>query len=80
MKQIYIAIAIVVLLIIAILKWRRGEQKKLSQLTILSFAFIMGGLIFGDDPLLGYSFLGLGVLFAVIDMIKKFRSKQPTKF
>jgi hypothetical protein len=75
MQNIYIAIAIVILAIVAIYNWKKGQQKPLSRLTILAFAFIMGGLIFGDNQAIGYSFLGLGALFGVIDIFYQAKSK-----
>ena len=77
MQPAYIAIALVVLAIVAVLAvftWKRGGAQSLSRLAGLSFVFIMGGLIFSENRLIGYSFLGLGVVFAIIDMIQKSRS------
>jgi len=76
MQNIYILIAIIILAIIAIFRWKRGESKKISRLASLAFVFIMGGLIFGDNRLIGYSFLGFGVLLAVIDIVKNLKSRQ----
>jgi hypothetical protein len=36
----------------------------------------MAGLIFGDNRFIGYSFLGLGVLFAIIDIIRKVKKTK----
>ena len=80
MQPVYIAIALIVLAIAAILAvyaWKRGGVKTISRLAGLSFVFIMGGLIFGDSRLIGYSFLGLGVVFAIIDIVQKLRNKKP---
>ena len=79
MQNIYIAIAIIALAIVAVLavyNRRRWQSKKLSRLAILAFVFILGGLIFGDNQIIGYSFLGLGTLFAVIDIIRNLKSKS----
>lgn len=73
-SQIYIAISIVVLALIAILVFFVGKnkkEKKLSKLAGLSFAFIIAGIVFGEDRLLGYSLMGFGVILAIIDIIKK---------
>lgn len=75
MQDIYIAIAIIVLAIIAILRWKKGQQKPLSRLTILAFAFIMGGFVFSDNQVIGYTFFGLGVLFGVIEIFNQTKSK-----
>jgi len=73
-SQIYIAISIVVLAIIALLVFFVNKKyKKLTPLAGLAFGFILAGIIFGDDRLIGYSLIGIGVVFAVIDIIKKIR-------
>ena len=79
MQPIYILIALIALAIVAIFvvfKWKRGEPKKLSRLAGLSFAFIVAGLVFGDDRLIGYSFLGIGFILAVIDIVKNLKARQ----
>jgi len=77
-SQIYIAISIAVLAIIALLVFflnKNKKQKKLSKLAGLSFAFIIAGILFGDDSLIGYGLMGIGVILAIIDMIEKLKSK-----
>ena len=77
-SQIYIAISIVVLAIIAVLVFfvnKNKKYKKLTPLAGLAFGFILAGIIFGDDRLIGYSLIGIGVVFAVIDIIKKIRKR-----
>jgi len=72
-SQIYILTSIIVLAIIAIvvILRREKEQKPLSKLTALAFAFIIAGIVFGDDRLIGYSLIGVGVILAIIDIVKK---------
>lgn len=75
-SQIYILIAILVLAIIAILVFavnKKKEHKTLTPLAGLAFGFILAGLFFGDDRLIGYSLMGVGIILAVIDMIKKMK-------
>ncbi len=70
---IYILMSIIVSAIIAvvvILK-RKKEQKPLSTLAALAFLFVIAGLFFVDNRLIGYSLLGAGVIFAFIDIVKK---------
>lgn len=77
-SQIYIAISLVVLASIALLVIFLGKSKKENRLTPLAgiaFGFILAGIIFGDNRLIGYSLLGIGVIIAVIDMFKKLKSK-----
>lgn len=73
MSQIYILISIIVLAIImAILIWTRKKiQKPLSKLAILAFLFVFAGIIFGDDRSIAYSLMGVGVVLAIVDIIKK---------
>ena len=72
----YILISIIVLLVIAILLFFVKGKKRtenMSVLASLAFAFVLAGIIFGDDRLIGYSLMGIGVLLAVIDIFIKFR-------
>lgn len=74
--QIYIAISLVVLLIIAVLVLfvKQGNKgQTLTPLTGLAFGFVLAGILFSDDRGVGYSLMGGGVIIAVIDMIKKLK-------
>jgi uncharacterized membrane-anchored protein YitT (DUF2179 family) len=73
---VYIIISIVILALVAIFMYfasRKKSKKGLSRLAALSFAFIIAGIIFGEDRLVGYSLLGVGVLLAVVDIYFKQR-------
>ena len=75
---IYIAVSIVVLAVIAIVRFRINKNKKqkgLSKLAGLSILFIISGMSFGDNRIIGYSLIGLGVLLAVIDIVGKLKKK-----
>ena len=78
-SQIYIAISIVVLAIIALLIFfvsKSKKEKKLTPLAGLAFGFILAGIIFANQGrLISYSFMGVGVVLAIIDMINKLRKK-----
>jgi hypothetical protein len=77
-SQIYIAISIVVLATIALLVIFLGKSRKENRLTPLAglaFGFILAGIIFGDNRLIGYSLLGIGVILSVIDIFIKLKSK-----
>ena len=72
--QVYILIAIVVLALVAILLYfasRKKPKQGLSRLAALSFAFIIAGIIFGENRLVGYSLLGAGIGLAVVDIYSK---------
>lgn len=79
-STIYIAFAIVVLAVIAIITFflnKNKKEKRLSELAGFSFAFVIAGIIFGDNRLIGHSLIGIGVIIAVVDIIEK--SKQTEK-
>lgn len=72
--QIYIVISIVVLAVIALLVFivgKKGTKKRLTPLASFAFAFVLAGSLFGDNRLIGYGLMGVGVLLAVIDMYYK---------
>lgn len=70
-SQVYILISVVVLAIIAIvvISRRKERQKPLSKLAALAFAFIIAGIVFGEDRLIGYGLLGTGVILSIIDTV-----------
>jgi hypothetical protein len=72
MEPVWIAVSIVALVVIVVLLLvGRGTQyKKPSNLAILGMSLVVLGIIFGDDRLIGYSFIGVGVLLSVIDAIR----------
>ena len=77
-SQIYITIAIVVLLAIVLLLFIMGQRAKgvhLTPLAGVAFAFIIAGIIFNENRLMGYGLMGVGVILAIMDMIRKLRSK-----
>ena len=73
----YIIIALMAIAIVALLLFFVGKgtgQNRLTPLAGLAFGFILAGILFGENRLLGYSLLGVGVVLAVVDMF--FRSKR----
>lgn len=76
-SSVYIIISVVILAFVAIFMYltiQRKPKEKLSKLAALSFAFIIAGIIFGEDRLIGYGLLGTGVLLAVVDIYCKLRT------
>ena len=49
---------------------------KREELTPLAATFIVLGIVFGSDRLVGYSFIGAGVLLSIISVIKSRRKEQ----
>jgi hypothetical protein len=77
-SQIFIAVSIAVLACIALLVFFIGKSRKENRLTplaSLAFGFVLAGILFGDDRLIGYSLFGIGVILAIIDMLKRSKSK-----
>ena len=77
--QIYILIAIIVLAIIFLIRYflfKKREVKRLSPLTSLAFGFVLAGIFFGSNRFLGYGLIGVGVILAIIDMLKEMKVKQ----
>jgi hypothetical protein len=74
----YIILAIIVLLIVAALVFFVGKNKsnnRLTPLVGLAFGFILAGILFGENRILGYSLLGIGVILAMIDIVIKAKRK-----
>ena len=74
MEPVWIAISIIALVVIMVLlliSRRKGKQLlNPSNLFILGMSCVGLGIIFGDDRVIGYSFIGVGVLLSVIDAIR----------
>jgi hypothetical protein len=72
MEPVWIAISIIALVVIVVLLLiGRGKQyRKPSNLAVLGMSLVVLGIIFGDDRVIGYSFIGVGVLLSVIDAIR----------
>ncbi len=72
----YIIISSAALLVLALLAYaalKSGRPQKLTLLTGLAFAFVLAGILFGPDRIIGYGLIALGVFLAVIEVIRKSR-------
>jgi predicted branched-subunit amino acid permease len=72
----YIAVLLIALAIVALLVFivrRNVRETKLTPVAGLAFGFVLAGIFFGEERLIGYGLLGAGILLAVIDIIKKSR-------
>jgi len=75
-SMVYIAISLIALVAIVILLFiTREKQKHYSKLTMFGTVLIVLGIVFGSERVVGYTFIGGGVLFAVIDLIRGYRRK-----
>ena len=45
-------------------------MKEDGAILTLGMALVVLGIAFGDDPLIGYSFIGVGVLLSIISAIR----------
>ena len=78
-SSIYIAVSVAVLAVVALLVFfiRRGAgENRLTLLASLAFAFVVAGILFGDDRLIGYGLMGIGLILAVVDIVNRSRSRQ----
>ena len=75
-SQIWITVSLAVLAVVALLIFRAGKAGKQNRLTPvagLAFGFIVAGLVFGDERWLGCSLFAVGVILAVVDMVRRSR-------
>ena len=72
MEPVWIAIAMASLIVIVLLLLLgRGKQyKRPSNLAVLGMSLVVLGIIFGDSRIVGYSFIGVGVLLSVTDAVR----------
>lgn len=77
-SRLYVLIAIVVLAVIALILVFTGkkEKKPLSKTAILAFAFIIAGIVFGENRITGYGLMGIGIILAVIDIVRKVKVEK----
>lgn len=74
-SQIYILIAVIVLasIFLILLLTRKKRRKPLSALASFAFAFMIAGIAFGENRLLGYGLIGMGIILALIDIVRQYR-------
>ena len=72
-SQVYIAIALGVLAVIAGLVYFAGGRKgkRLTPLAGLAFAFVLAGILFNQERWLSYGLLEIGVILAAVDIFRK---------
>jgi O-antigen ligase len=79
-QPLYIGISIAALIIVVVLlliSREKGKQlRKPSNLATLGMTLVVLGIIFGDNRWTGYSLIGFGVLFSVIDMIRNLKKPK----
>lgn len=78
-QQIFILIAMVALAVIALMVFvvgKKGTRPRLTPLASYAFAFILAGILFEENRLVGYGLMGIGMVLAMIDIISKTRARQ----
>ena len=77
-SQIWIAVSIVVLAVIAFLVFfvsKNRKENKLTPLASLAFGFVLAGILFGNDRFIGYGLMGVGVLLAIVDIFNNAKKR-----
>ena len=75
-SMVYISVSIVVLAFVGLLVFlagRRRDEKRITPLASLAFGFVRAGIVFGDDRVIGYGLMGMGVILAVVDIVNRSR-------
>lgn len=81
-NNIYILISVLALVLIGLvlfIKQKSTKKKVITPLTSLAYAFVLAGILFGEERFLGYSLLGIGVLLSIIDIIRNIRLENSSK-
>jgi hypothetical protein len=52
------------------------EKMRSQEFTTLGSTLVILGIVFSEDRLIGYSFIGVGILLSVISVIKSRRKEQ----
>jgi len=74
----FILISIVVIVIVAVLVFfvsKNRAENHLTPIASLAFGFILAGILFGEIRLLGYGFMAIGVVIAVVDIFNQGKKK-----
>ncbi len=69
--EVYLATALVVLaIIVMIIFWIRRKEYRVSPLISLGFAFVVAGILFGENRLVGYGLMVVGIILAVVEWVR----------
>ena len=78
MWELWLVVAVAVSILVAFcvaLLIRKKQALPKSPILSLAIALLVLGITFGDDPLIGYSFLGTSMALSVIYAVKNSRKK-----
>ncbi len=80
MSALYVSVSIAALIAIVVLLLISREKGRLrrkpSNLAMLGMTLVILGIIFGEQRWIGYSFIGLGMLLSVIDIVKDLKEPK----
>lgn len=73
--QIYVAVGILALALVFI-GLKKAKPKRLSILAAVAFGFIVAGIVFGDNRIMGYRIIGyslflIGISLSIVDAYLK---------
>lgn len=72
----YIIVSIGALLLLAMLAYatiKSGRPNRITPLAALAFVLVLGGILLGQERVIGYCLMAAGVVLALIDIVKKSR-------
>jgi len=80
MEELWLIIAIaagIILIAITIAFLTRKKKQAIQDdaLLALGITLVALGIIFGDDRLVGYSFIGVGVLLSIVSTVRALKKK-----
>ncbi len=69
---VLIAVAVgIAIPVVLLAKWKAGgSASKDNAMLTLGFTLVALGIVFGDDLLVGYSFIGVGVLLSIVSAVR----------
>jgi len=74
----FVAVSLAVLAIVAVLVFRTGRRRsenRMTPLAGLAWSFILAAMLFGDDRLIGYGLMAIGVVLAFADIFNRSRRR-----
>ena len=64
-------IALIIIFAVVFFVRKNKKNERLSPLAGLSLFLVLAGILFGDSRVIGYSFIGVGIILAIIDILIK---------
>jgi hypothetical protein len=62
-------VVLVILAIIFVYGLKKRSQKQPSRIAFVAMFLVIAGILFGEDPYLGYGLLGAGIVLGVVDIL-----------